>query len=107
MTQARIAQIILQKECEDKEKVAFITTLICGNRKIIYNIGYMTAPVELDEMTDAMTRMGKRPAHTEQAHADFEEVFGSQLLRLLIEVTEETDPLADAGLAAQNEFNKR
>lgn len=67
----------------------------------------MTAPVELDEMTDAMTRMGKRSTPIEQAHADFEAVFGSHLLRLLIEATKETDPLADAGLAAQNQFNKR
>ena len=67
----------------------------------------MTAPVELDGRTDDMTRMGKRPTPKEQAHADFEAVFGSRLLKLLIEVTKETDPLADAGLAAQNEFNKR
>lgn len=65
----------------------------------------MPKPVELDERPDAMTRMGTRPTPKEQAHADFEAVFGSHLLRLLIEVTKETDPLADAGNAALVEMN--
>ena len=67
----------------------------------------MTAPVELDGRTDAMTHLGKRPTPKEQAHADFEAVFGSRLLKLLIEVTKETDPLADAGNAALVDIKPR